>query len=777
MDDFGKDAAENAEDEIEKFSLDDILMEFADETEEAEDSPLPESEEVGFESAGGVESAVINSAEEPAEPEPEPAPPAAGPEPEPEPEPVKTDYDIVREYKPVGAGDLDELLKEVRMDFVTDDEAAPAEYAAEEAPEEPAAEDGAAAAQPQAEAEPPRAEAPKKPRETPRPRPRRPRPAPEPESGSVKPEEDRPERPFSEKLASPFVSLMAMISIKRRQRKTTVKAAPPEEAEDLGPEMDADRASKYYGSHINGLRKRVKTAFWLCLPLIYISLGFPVPGRLNNGVVCTLMCLVIELAVVIVCLDVFTAGIMDLVRKKPGAGSLIAVSCVVSALDAVVIAASGRTSLGLPFCAVSALSITCALWASLLQCKGARITLRTLAISKAPYAVTAEAGVGGEDGFTLLKSKSGTEDFVRRTEEMTPDEEVYSTLAPWLMGAALILSLAAAAVSKSFPSFMHILAAIFMPAAPLGALLAFPLPFSVTARRIFHSGSAIAGWSGLLDIGGSRHIIITDSDVFPRDTVAIESIRVLEGMSPQKIIGYAGSVIAASGSGLAPVFAELMQKNGCSLEKVDEFCCHEGGGLTAMINGEEVLCGSSGFMHLMGIRLPQKLASRSSVFVSVNGMISAIFTMSYTPVVTVQRALISLLRTRRRPIFAIRDFNITPEMIRHKFRMPTDGFDFPSFAKRYEISSAARSGGSKIAAVISRDGLGPMVELSGEGHRLYGVVRLSVLLSVLCTVIGMGLMFYLCLTGAFDSATVENQLLYLLLWLLPELVLVYGLGH
>jgi hypothetical protein len=155
MDDFGKDAAENAEDEIEKFSLDDILMEFADETEEAEDSPLPESEEVGFESAGGVESAVINSAEEPAEPEPEPAPPAAGPEPEPEPEPVKTDYDIVREYKPVGAGDLDELLKEVRMDFVTDDEAAPAEYAAEEAPEEPAAEDGAAARSPRRKRSPP----------------------------------------------------------------------------------------------------------------------------------------------------------------------------------------------------------------------------------------------------------------------------------------------------------------------------------------------------------------------------------------------------------------------------------------------------------------------------------------------------------------------------------------------------------------------------------------------------------------------------------------------
>lgn len=86
------------------------------------------------------------------------------------------------------------------------------------------------------------------------------------------------------------------------------------------------------------------------------------------------------------------------------------------------------------------------------------------------------------------------------------------------------------------------------------------------------------------------------------------------------------------------------------MEQLDEFRCHEGGGLTAMINGEEVLCGNSGFMRLMGIRLPQKLASKSSVFVSVNGMISAIFTVSYTPVVTVQRALASLLHTRRRPI-------------------------------------------------------------------------------------------------------------------------------
>jgi hypothetical protein len=745
MDDFEKDLGADEDIIPEQFSLDDILNEFSDDNTVVTEEPAPEEPAKPIEpkKEGKVYAAEISSDEDAPGPAEDVAPAEAPKEPEtPAEKDDKTDYDIVKEYKPIGGGDLDELLKEVRMDYVTDEDAAPAKYAsADKAP---------AKASSRVEYSDEEEAAPEEP-----------------------PKPEKPERNFAQRTASPFVSLMAMISLRRQQHRSTVKAAPPEEAEDLGPEMDPDRASRYYGSHISNIRVRTKISFAICLVLMYISFGFPVPGRLNNGSVASLFCIIAELAVVVLCLDVFTSGIMDLVRKKPGAGSLIAVSCILSAIDGAVSAANGASA-GLPFCAVSALSIACALWSSLLMCKGNRITLRTLALSKNPYTVSAESGVY-ENEVTLLKTRSDTEDFVRRTEEITPEEAAYSTMAPFLMIAALVLSLAAAVISKSFSSFPHILAAVFMPAAPISALLAFPLPYSIVSRRIFHSGSAIAGWSGTYDIGGSKHLVITDTDIFPKDTVAFESIRILEGTSPQKIIAYTGSVIAASGSGLSGIFTELMKKNHCAMEQIDEFSCHEGGGLTAMIHGEEVLCGSSGFMHLMGIRLPQKLASKNSVFVSVNGMISAIFTISYTPVVTVQRALVSLLHTRRQPIFAIRDFNVTPEMIRHKFRMPTDGFDFPSFSKRYEVSSAKRSSDSKIAAVISRDGLAPLVELSDYGHRLYTTSRLCTLLSVMCTVIGMLMMFFLCMTAAFDSVTVGNMLLYMIFWLLPEFALIYGL--
>ncbi|MFR3290624.1 MAG: hypothetical protein ACLTSG_10405 [Lachnospiraceae bacterium] len=111
------------------------------------------------------------------------------------------------------------------------------------------------------------------------------------------------------------------------------------------------------------------------------------------------------------------------------------------------------------------------------------------------------------------------------------------------------------------------------------------LPYALLARRVFRSGAAVAGWPGIRDIGRARRLVVTDTDLFPSDSVSIESIRILDGMQPQKVISAAGSLVCASGSGVAPCFLELMRKNGCSMLRVEDFCCHEGGGLTLSHRG------------------------------------------------------------------------------------------------------------------------------------------------------------------------------------------------
>ena len=577
--------------------------------------------------------------------------------------------------------------------------------------------------------------------------------------------ERRKARSFSELVVTPFISALALIVLKVQQSKLPLSFSADDD-EELGEELPPEKASRFYESFIGGLHIRVRIAFVLSLVLTYISFGLPVMGAMNATAVKSAVCLILLLAVMICGLDIMTSGLIAIAHRRPNANTLITLSALFCVIDGF-LAACGVKGTKLPFCAIPALTISFSLLGSLLNCRSSRIVFNTVSSSRKPYTVTAETSVTG-DGVTILKSRMTTKGFVRRTEEAGPDETVYGVMAPYLIVIALLLSLISAAVSKSFAQFAHILSGIFVCAAPLAILLTYPLANFVSAKTLIKSGSAIAGWSGIYDIGKCRHMIITDFDLFPKGSVTISQTRIFAGMKPEKVVSLAGSMIAASGSALSPAFAELMKQGKGSLLRVENFRCHEGGGLIAMVNGVEVYCGSASFMHLMGVHLPDMFKIKNCVYVSEGDTICGMFQMEYTPVDSVRDALYMLMRSDRHPVFAVRDFNITPQLLSVKYDIPTDGFDFPSFAQRYEISGAEPSEASKPAALVSREGLGAFVHLAEHAKGLYTRVRVSVMLSVMSTVIGMIVMFILSLTG---QMTVTTALSFLLVWLVPVLVI------
>lgn len=577
--------------------------------------------------------------------------------------------------------------------------------------------------------------------------------------------ERRKARSFSELVVTPFISALALIALKVQQSKLPLSFSADDD-EELGEELPPEKASRFYESFIGGLHIRVRIAFVLSLVLTYISFGLPVMGAMNATAVKSAVCLILLLAVMICGLDIMTSGLIAIAHRRPNANTLITLSALFCVLDGF-LAACGVKGTKLPFCAIPALTISFSLLGSLLNCRSSRIVFNTVSSSRKPYTVTAETSVTG-DGVTILKSRMTTKGFVRRTEEAGPDETVYGVMAPYLIVIALLLSLISAAVSKSFAQFAHILSGIFVCAAPLAILLTYPLANFVSAKTLIKSGSAIAGWSGIYDIGKCRHMIITDFDLFPKGSVTISQTRIFAGMKPEKVVSLAGSMIAASGSALSPAFAELMKQGKGSLLRVENFRCHEGGGLIAMVDGVEVYCGSASFMHLMGVHLPDMFKIKNCVYVSEGDTICGMFQMEYTPVDSVRDALYMLMRSDRHPVFAVRDFNITPQLLSVKYDIPTDGFDFPSFAQRYEISGAEPSEASKPAALVSREGLGAFVHLAEHAKGLYTRVRVSVMLSVMSTVIGMIVMFILSLTG---QMTVTTALSFLLVWLVPVLVI------
>ena len=575
---------------------------------------------------------------------------------------------------------------------------------------------------------------------------------------------------FRESVAVPVISALAFIAMKIKQSQVTL-GETSYESEDLGEEMQPDKAARFYGKHIAGLRLRTRIAFVLCVLMAYISYGLPVPGAFADAGVKSAVCLIMMISVMFCGLDIITTGIMSIVRFKLHASALIVVSCLLCMIDAFLSAASVSEKV-VPFCVIPALTIAFTLLGSVMNARSNKIILNTAAASKHPYVVTAESELSGGD-ITLVKGRKPIDGIVRRTEEDGPDESVFGVLTPYFVVAALVLSIIAAVISKSFSSFAHILSGIFVCAAPIAMLLTFPLPFFISIKSLIRSGSTIAGWSGLYDIGKAKHLIVTDGDLFPKGCVKISRTRVFAGMEPERIISFAGSIISASGSAMVHPFAELMRKAGGGLMPVEAFSVHESGGLTAMIDGEDVYCGNAAFMRLMGVILPEKYVLNNGVYIAVAGVICGVFEMEYITSDAVKSALEELVGSDRHAIFAVRDFNITPSMLSVKFDMPTDGFDFPPYSERYAISGAEPSEASKPAALISREGLSALVSLADHGKMLFSRIRLSVMLSVVSAVIGMLVMFILSLSAL---PSVVTALSYLLAWLLITVILGFSIG-
>ena len=578
--------------------------------------------------------------------------------------------------------------------------------------------------------------------------------------------EDEPDKDFpsfGEYLVGQFTALWLRIRGLGPRENAAAETMEVEE-EDLGAELTPAAASRYYGSYVRALRLRFRIGLVLWVIMLYLTVGLPASGALRRIDVCAGMLMGLQLGIMLLSLDVIANAAVNLVRLRFGADSLAVLGCVLTSLDALSVLLMGFGTPHVPLCLLSSLSLLGVLYASYLSARGLRKSLRVPAIGKRAYSVTAEPEVT-EKTVTLVKSSRPPLGFVRRSEEAAPDETAYNRAAPALLVLALLMALVIVLIKKAPSQLLFVLTALLAPAVPVTALLSYAMPFFVGSQRIFNSGAAIAGWSGLCDIGSSHNLIVTDRDLFPEEAVSIETVRIFADIPSEEVIAYAGTMITASGSGLAACFADLMERNGCRMRQVEEFEFLQGGGLAGTIDGHRILCGSTELMRLMNVRIPYRLIDKTTVLLAIDGVLYGIFNINYEAQPTVKKALVGLIRSNRHPVFAVRDFNINPEMLHDTFDVATDGYDFPPYTERFSISEAKPSEQRKVAAVLCREGLGPLVHMADTGRNMYLAIRINLMISLLSSVIGVLAVFLQLLVRGFISP--GALLLYMLVWVVP----------
>lgn len=560
---------------------------------------------------------------------------------------------------------------------------------------------------------------------------------------------------------------------KRREREKTAsntKTAVTAEAQDkrreeIRREPSLTEAMRRSGANITSLRRR--TALAMLLALLSAAAAFTFKGgavRFFGDKGLCLAVLIAQLVVMIMGADVLVRGVADLIRGKPRSAALTAAACVASVIDAVMIYIGAVENTGLPFCSAASAALAFEMYHERVGKSAYRTVFKAAKAAKLPTVVTAEQEKDKES--TLLNKQLGTAaGFVTRTLEPGYYERAVSKLCPLLLVASLVLAATAASISGG--NFFHCLAAATAVSAGFSLSGVFSVPFYRISKNLANHGVAIAGWGGAYELDAAEGIIIRDNDVFPENTVTLNGIKVFSGASAEKIISYTGSLIIASGSGLSRLFGELLREYSAAIYRVEEFLCYEGGGVGANIGGDRVLVGSAAFMKLMGIALPTNIDVAGAVYSAVNGVAAGVFVVNYEPVVIVQSSLVELMQSDIRPVFALRDFNITPAMIAGKYKISAEKMEFPSLEDRYALSSE-HEGEEKgcPAALMSREGLGHFTALYKGGERLIKAVKRGFAMSAAGAAFGLLTVTYAAANGAFASASVTNVLIYSVLWAL-----------
>lgn len=581
------------------------------------------------------------------------------------------------------------------------------------------------------------------------------RPAPDPKEARELARAERREKRQAEKRRR---------QLERFQKKEARKKRAQEQPEHTFASPEA--AYAFYAA-ASGTRLRLLVSTLLCLgSVLLLMLSTPlITGAFSDHAAVFSAAMLGLLLLQAVCsYDVCLSGVIALLRFRFDQYSMLFLALCAVVADAFFAVAEGRT----PFCTVAGILLLLALWGRELLYDARRRSLRAISNMDEPVAaIREEKAWHGYD--CIFRAPGDAEQFAVQLEMPDAGSRIMRVWAPVMTAVTLALSVLTSL--RTGEHFLWAWSAMLLASFPAGILIAYAKPFSALARRLYRAGAAIAGWQGARILSGEAGLIVEDADLFPPQNVTQGGMKLYGSRPAPMVIGYANAVVQTAGSGLVPLFEQMMHDQNGRRYTVDTFRRYEGGGLGATIRGDVVLMGSIAFMKLMRVRVPEGTRLKQAVYLSVNGELTAVFALNYAPAESVRAGLSAVLRAGSLvPVLATRDFMITPQFLKLRYKIPPEHIEFPIVEERARLSSQEIPRTGPQGALMARSSFASFAGSVVSARTLRGAAIIAMIVALAGSVLGTALMFFLTFLGSSFSASCWNLFLYTVLWLIPGLL-------
>ena len=455
-------------------------------------------------------------------------------------------------------------------------------------------------------------------------------------------------------------------------------------------------------------------------------------------------------------------GVADLFKGRFTLNTLLVVTFLACCADGVFCLLQER----IPCCAAFSLEVLMSLWGDYNRRHAELGQMDVLRKANRLYGVCAKENAY-ENKKVLVRIPGRVEHFMDNYDQTGAPEKrqnLYSLLA-------LVISLGVGVFAffmADLYSAIQVTAVCLLAAVPATAFIATTRPLAILQRRLHRLGAVLCGWQGINQLSGKVVFPLDGDDVFPLGTTRMNGVKFFGSRATEEVLAYATAVVEADGSGLAPLFRQVLDsRNGRSYD-AENLRRYENGGIGGTVLDESVLVGTLEFLKEMGVEVPGGIQVSQAVCVAIDGELCGVFAISYEKTRSATAGLSTLGSYRGlNPVMISGDFMLSERFIRSKFGVKSKRLLFPGEETRTLLQSIESEEGAQAALLTTVEGLAPMAYCVTGARAARAASNLGVTLHMVGGILGMLVVLTLVILGAMQLLTPANMFLYQLVWMIP----------
>ena len=455
-------------------------------------------------------------------------------------------------------------------------------------------------------------------------------------------------------------------------------------------------------------------------------------------------------------------GVADLFKGRFTLNTLLVVMFGICCADGVFCLLQER----IPCCAAFSLEVFMSLWSSYNRRHAELGQMDTLRKAGRLNGVCAKKDA--HEGKTVLQRIPGqVEHFMDNYDQETAPQK--------RQGVYALIALAFSVAIGVFTGLMQDLyvgiqmtAVSLLAAVPATAFIATTRPFAILQRRLHRLGAVLCGWQGVKQLCGKVIFPLRNEDVFPLGTTRMNGVKFFGSRSTEQVLAFATALVVAEGSGLAPLFQQVLDSRNGRHYDAENLRHYDNGGIGGTVLDEPVLVGPLPFLKDMGVDIPEGIQVSQAVCVAIDGELCGVFAISYEKTRSATAGLSTLSSYRGlNPVMIAGEFMMSESFIRGKFGIKSKRLQFPKEETRILLRNVRPDEDAQAALLTTVDGLAPMAYCVTGARALRSACNLGVALHITGGILGMLVVLALVILGALQMLSPANMFLYQLVWMIP----------